>query len=138
MFETEDDLDPGEAAGQQEGEIANEGGPVRGEEGQRVADPRVLQRNRLRYRVRAEPGGQPHGSTKRGEIERKKRRREDGPEGDGPGSFGANKEAGRSHSGQQQGRRQRRTAKSRSRGEDILEKERWAMQKTVSGGIPEE
>jgi hypothetical protein len=75
---------------------------------------------------------------KRGEIERKKRRKGDGPEDDGPGSFGANKEAGRSHPGRRRGRRQRRTAKSGSRGEDILEKERWATQETVRGGIPEE
>ncbi len=111
-------------AGWQEGEIVNKDGLVRDEEERRAAGPRVLQRNLLRYSCRARLVGQRQGSTKRGEIERKKRRSGDGPEDGGPGSFGANKEAGRSHPGRRWGRRQRRTAKSRSRGEDILEQER--------------
>ena len=48
-FESEVGLGPGETAGRQEGEIVNEDGPVRDEEERRVAGPRVLQRNRLRY-----------------------------------------------------------------------------------------
>ena len=48
-FESEVGLGLGETAGWQEGEIVNEDGPVRGEEERRVAGPRVLQRNRLRY-----------------------------------------------------------------------------------------
>jgi hypothetical protein len=48
-FESEDGPDPGETAGRQEGEIENEDSPVRDEEEQRAAGPRVLQQNCLRY-----------------------------------------------------------------------------------------
>ena len=48
-FESEVGLGPGETAGRQEGEIENEDSPVRDEEEQRAAGPRVLQQNRLRY-----------------------------------------------------------------------------------------
>ena len=48
-FESEVGRGPGETAGRQEGEVANEDGPVRDEEERRVAGPRVLQQNRLRY-----------------------------------------------------------------------------------------
>jgi hypothetical protein len=44
-----------------------------------------------------------HGSTKRGKIERKKRRNEDGLEDGCPGSFKASMEVGRSHPRQRQG-----------------------------------
>ena len=48
-FESEDGQDPSEMAGRQEGEVANEDGPVRDEEERRVVGPRVLQQNRLEY-----------------------------------------------------------------------------------------